>query len=315
MDDWIARRGLAVVDRERLHALSARSDLKGWLQTGSHLGAIGVTTAGLALSPYSLPALWLPILLLHGVLINCLYAGLHECSHWTAFRTKRLNDGFGHLFGFVTLNPFLTDRWSHFAHHRATHDPLRDPELIGTKPYTTSRYLWDLAGVSFWARRIRAILRTACALDLNEAYWLTDAQSRWVVREARIHIAFWVLIGALSLGLASWAAVIFWLAPLLATKVLHQLQNTGEHTGLEHQPDTFRNTRTLIGPAPMRWLVWNMSYHTAHHCFPGVPFHALPALHREIERGLDHPVPARGYLEAQRDILAALSAQRSARRA
>ena len=314
MDDWIAGRGLAVVDRDRLRALSERSDLKGWLQAGSHLGAVGVTTGGLVLAPALLPAawlpvVWLPLLLAQGVLINCLYAGLHELSHWTAFRTKGLNDGFGHLFGFATLNPFLTDRWSHFAHHRATHDPLRDPELMGMKPYTPATYLLELAAATFWVRRVRAVVRAAWALDLDEAYWLTPDQARIVVREARIHIGLWGVIAATSLATGSWAAVAFWLAPLLATKVFHQLQNTGEHTALEHQPDTFRNTRTLRGPAPMRWLVWNMSYHTAHHCFPGVPFHALPALHQEIVGGLDHPVPTRGYLEAQRDILATLRAR------
>ena len=69
------------------------------------------------------------------------------------------------------------------------------------------------------------------------------------------------------------------ISPMLLTKWFHQLQNTGEHTGLAHDSNTFLNTRTLKGPPVMRWLFWNMSYHTAHHCFPGVPFHALPALH------------------------------------
>jgi fatty acid desaturase len=97
---------------------------------------------------------------------------------------------------------------------------------------------------------------------------------------------------------------------MLAPKGFHQLQNTGEHTGLPHHPDIFRNTRTLSGIAPIRWLVWNMSWHTAHHCFPGVPFHALPALHREI--AVRRPIPTRSYLGAQRDIFAGLLARRRA---
>ena len=65
----------------------------------------------------------------------------------------------------------------------------------------------------------------------------------------------------------------------------------------------------------MRWLMWNMSWHTAHHAFPGVPFHALPALHREIETGLGRPVIVRGYLEAQAEILGQLARQDAVRRA
>jgi len=309
MDDWIARNGLKVVSRDRLRALSERSDLKGWIQTTSHVGAIGVTTTALILTPASAPAVLIPLWVLHGVLINCLYAGLHELSHWTVFRTKALNDWVGGLFGFVTLNPFYTDRWAHFAHHRATHDPLRDSELIGMKPYTTATYALDLSGVGFWRRRIAMIVRTAAGRGLEADYWLTPDQIRVVMREARIHVALWVLIAALSITFSSWAALTLWLAPLLATKAFHQLQNTGEHTGLAHDPNTFLNTRTLKGPRIMRWLFWNMSFHTAHHCFPGVPFHALPALHREIVANLDHPVPTRGYVEAQREIFALLRGQ------
>ena len=38
------------------------------------------------------------------------------------------------------------------------------------------------------------------------------------------------------------------------------------------------NSRTVKGLAPLRWLAWNMPYHTAHHAVPLVPFHALPEL-------------------------------------
>ncbi len=103
-----------------------------------------------------------------------------------------------------------------------------------------------------------------------------------MVLEARAHVALWFVIAGVSAAAGSWLAVWLWIGPLFATKVVHQLQNTGEHTEMPNDPDIFRNTRTLVGPPPMRWLMWNMSYHTAHHAFPGVPFHALPALHREI---------------------------------
>ena len=118
------------------------------------------------------------------------------------------------------------------------------------------------------------------------------------------------MIAAASAALHSWAALTLWIGPLFTTKGFHQLQNTGEHTGLPYDPDIFRNTRTLRGIAPMRWLMWNMSWHTAHHCFPGVPFHALPALHREI--AIRRSIPTRTYLGAQRDIFAGLIARRRA---
>ena len=181
---------------------------------------------------------------------------------------------------------------------------------MGTGPYSLTSYALDLSGVSFWLRRVTGIFRTAAGQGLDACYWLDARQRRIVVLEARVHVALWAAIAAVSVVLRTWLAVELWIAPMLATKWFHQLQNTGEHTGLPHDPDILQNTRTLKGPAVIRWLMWNMSWHTAHHCFPGVPFHALPALDAEIRTGLNRPIPTRGYLQAQADIFAGLLAAR-----
>ena len=268
MEDWVAREGLRVVPRDRLRALSRKSDVRGWLQTASFAVALAITTAGLLNAAALSAAAVAAIFIAHGVLLNCLYAGQHELSHWTAFRTRALNDRLGELFGFLTLNPFHTDRWAHFAHHRATQDPARDSELIGMKPFTPLGYALNLVGVDFWRRRVAAILRTAAGRGLEADYWLEPAQARAVVLEARVTAALWLVIAGVSMAAGSWLAVWLWLGPLLTTKVVHQLQNTGEHTEMPEDPDIFHNTRTLVGPPPMRWLMWNMSYHT----LPGRPF-------------------------------------------
>lgn len=309
MDDFVARGAGRLIPRETLRRLSVRSDARGLVQAASHLGAIAVTTGVILAAPAE--ALWLltPALFAHGVLINCLYAGQHELSHWTAFRTKLLNDAFGHLFGFATLNPFYADRWMHFAHHRGTHDPERDPELMGLPPYTKASYLLDLASIDFWRRRVMAVVLAAGGRGPAIGYWLSDEERRVVVVEAWFHLGLWGLLGAVSVILHSWAVWLFWLGPLFATKWVHQLQNTGEHTGLPDSRDIFENTRTLKGPPPVRWLVWNMSYHTAHHAYPAVPFHALPRLHEALLAARPQGVPTQGYIEAQRAILAALPAR------
>jgi len=314
MDDWIAGCGLKAVTRERLRAFSTRSDLKGAVQAVSHIGTLAATTAALLAFGNGPYPLFIMTFIAQGMLLNCLYAGQHELSHWTVFRTKWLNDRLGEVFGFLTLNPFHADRWAHFAHHRGTQDPHRDSELIGMPPFTTTSYLLNLIGADFWWRRIRAILRAAACVGLKADYWLSGEERRFVVWEARGYVALWFVIFCISLATRSWLAVELWLGPLLLTKAFHQLQNTGEHTGMPDTGDIFTNTRTLKGPAPMRWVMWNMSYHTAHHAFPGVPFHALPRLHRAIVEGLGRPVIERGYLEAQRDIIGQLAAEDRARR-
>jgi hypothetical protein len=53
-----------------------------------------------------------PAFVVHGTLINFLYAGQHEFSHWTVFKTKKLNEIFGRLFGFVLFYPAISTRSS-----------------------------------------------------------------------------------------------------------------------------------------------------------------------------------------------------------
>src|SRR5215471_14044959 len=90
MDDWVAKRGLSLIEAKRLRQLSERSDAQGLLQLGSQLIALAVTGAGIVRFWGS----WwgVPFFLAHGILINCLYAGQHEMSHWTAFKSRWLNN-------------------------------------------------------------------------------------------------------------------------------------------------------------------------------------------------------------------------------
>ena len=92
---------------------------------------------------------------------------------------------------------------------------------------------------------------------------------------------------------------------MLAMKPVHQLQNTMEHLGLPHVDSITENTRSTRTNALMRWLAWNMQYHTAHHAFPGVPFHGLHRLHQEIFISQGRTPPTMSYLGFQRAALRA----------
>ena len=98
---------------------------------------------------------------------------------------------------------------------------------------------------------------------------------------------------------------------MLLTKAAHQLQNTIEHLGMPHVGDVLRNTRSTRTGRAMRWLCWNMQYHTAHHAFPGVPFHRLPQLHARLFTDRGTEPPSMGYVAFQRAALRALGRGRS----
>jgi fatty acid desaturase len=304
MDEIFARREL--IDSATLRALSVRSDAAGFVQLGSHLCAIAITGAFLSAT---LGTVWaVPVFLIHGVLINFLYAGQHECSHWTAFRTRWLNEWVGRTLGFVVLYPRDFDQIQHFAHHRHTQDWERDGELVRS-PYALGSYLLWLLGPTYWYTRVGRIVRFATG-KVTEPY-VPDARKPDLVREARLHLAGYSAVAAVSFFVGSTAALVYWVAPMLLTKVFHQLQNTIEHLGMPHVPETLENTRSTRTNLLMRWLCWNMQFHTAHHAFPGVPFHRLPVLDRTLFRARGLAAPSMTYLGFQRAVLAALARGRT----
>lgn len=293
MQEVFARRD--VLSPARLRALCRPSDFRGWCQTLSHVGAAGASGA-------LLWRLWggpwaVPVFIVHGMLLNFLYAGQHELSHWTVFRTAWLNEWLGRIFGFVLFYPRTFDQLQHIAHHRHTQDWARDGELV-RPPYTRASYALWMSGLTYWYTRWRRILRFSCGV-VTEPYIAASRRAE-LTREARWHVAGYLSIALLSVVFRSWAAVILWLAPMLVMKFVHQMQNTIEHLGLPHEGDVMRNTRSTRTNAVMRWMAWQMQYHTAHHAFPGVPFHRLRELHSALftERGAAPPTLT--YLGFQR---------------
>ena len=89
---------------------------------------------------------------------------------------------------------------------------------------------------------------------------------------------------------------------LFLTKPIHQMQNTIEHLGLKHNNDILENTRSTNTNALMRWLCWQMPYHTAHHTFPSVPFWKLKKLNNKIKNQAGE-VYSMGYIEFQFEVM------------
>jgi fatty acid desaturase len=298
MDEVFGRRDM--IAAERLKQLTVKSDLRGALRVGVYLCALGLSGTALWLSRATLWAV--PAFIIHGTLINFLYAGQHELSHWTVFRSKGPNEFFGRLFGFVLFFPRDFDQVQHFAHHRYTQDWAHDGELV-RKRYTLSSYLLWVLGPTYWYTRWRRIIRLSLGI-VTEPY-IPAGRKAGVIREARWHLAGYALIGLLSVATGSTLALRLWLLPMLVMKPVHQLQNTIEHLGLPHVDNITRNTRSTRTNAVMRWLGWNMQYHTAHHAFPGVPCHLLPALHQEIFVARERLPPTMSYLAFQWAVLRA----------
>ncbi|MEP3889804.1 MAG: fatty acid desaturase [Hellea sp.] len=283
-----------------LKKLAEKSNLRGWRQTLSHLSAIFICTLGLIFTWGSVFAV--PFFLFQGILINCLYAGVHELSHNTVFKTRALNEIFGRLFTFILLMGRDQDKFEHFQHHRHTQDVELDAEIVGGKAFTLTSYVLYMSGITYWPKRIMEVLRLAAG-QTQYWPWLSAPQLKIVHKEARLMLLGYGIIAVISIWLCSAAALTFWLLPMFVMKCFQNLQNTVEHTGMPHVQDIVVNTRTIKAHPIMHWLLWNMPYHTAHHSYPMVPFYQLAPLHKAVVESLGAEPPTVTHLGFQKHMI------------
>jgi fatty acid desaturase len=300
MDETVYRH--ARLDRDRLAAFNARGDAPGLIRFAGHLGALLVT--GFLLSR-SLGTLWVaPATLLYGAVLIFLFAPLHETIHRTAFKTRWLNDTVGWVCGAVLVLPPEYFRAFHFAHHRWTQDPAQDPELAAPKPTSLAMWLLHVSGLRYWRAQLTGLVRRARGRTPEP--FLAGRVGLSVVQEAQMVLWTYVAIGGLSVVTGSTLALTYWVIPALVAQPLLRLYLLAEHTGCPFVPDMLANTRTTLTNAIVRFFAWNMPYHTEHHAFPSVPFHRLPALHRELRADLK--VVGQGYIAVSREIARAAAA-------
>jgi fatty acid desaturase len=285
---------VATLPAELRARLTARSDIAGLRHLAGHGGAIVCVGGLIALG---VPGWWL-LLPVQGVLIVFLFTLEHECTHKTPFASEALNEWIGHLCGVLLVLPFEWFRYFHLAHHRWTNLPGQDPELEGEKPETLRAWWLHVSGLPYWLAQGRLLV----ALYLGRAnapYLPQSALPRMQTEARRMALAY--ALGAASL---LWSPVLLWVwvVPVLLGQPALRIYLLAEHGDCPRVANMFANTRTTLTTGLMRYLAWNMPYHTEHHVYPAVPFHQLPALHDVMRTRLR--VTAAGYVAFTRDYLA-----------
>lgn len=286
------------VDRETLRLWSQRADAPGLIHLAGHVAALLLTGSLIWISRETLwiwPAMWL-----HGVVLIFLFTPLHETIHRTAFKTRALNEAVAFVIGVLVVLPREYFRAFHFAHHRFTQDPVRDPELGSQKPTNLRQWLWHVSGMPYWIAQVRGTVGHALG-RANETFYKDDNQRRAVILEARIVLAIYAIVLVASLATGSTVALLYWVVPALLGQPVLRLYLMAEHGLCPLVPDMLENTRTTYTNALMRALAWNMPYHAEHHAYPAVPFHRLAEVNRAVAPRLK--VTAPGYIDVQRQIL------------
>jgi fatty acid desaturase len=286
------------ISRREIKAFMKRKNTPALGRLTAWLVMLALTSALIAVS---MDTIWVwPAMLVQGIVIVHHFSLQHECTHYTAFRSRWLNDVVGALCGVsIGLAPRFF-RYEHCDHHTFTQLAGRDPEML-TVPNSFWGYFGYISSGPYWWAKLRELTRHSLGtMADDEARFVPKEEYANVFLEARVLVVIYAATGAVMIMFQWWAPLWYWLIPLLLGEPVMRFIRMTEHVGCPQVSDLKTNTRTnLVGPL-WRFLSWNMNYHAEHHFASSVPFHALPALHNRLQGHLH--VERKGYLGAHREI-------------
>jgi fatty acid desaturase len=298
------------IDKETLRELTRRSDLKGLAQAGGHLLLVAATGLFVFWSYGRLP--WYAVIaafFVHGTVMQFMggAGAFHELCHGTPFKSRWLNETFLWIYSFFSWCNFVWFRTSHMRHHQYTTHRELDLEVVLPGRVRLRDFLWQLA---FHPVGVYGQLRTHVRLSLGilEGEWekriFSDDGEKYrspLFTWARFLVLGHIVLGVLFALLGAWILIPIFLTPFYASWLTF-LCGVPQHFGLlSDSPDWRRSCRTVLQDPITRFLYWQMNYHTEHHMYAAVPFHALPRLHRVI--AADSPKPNRGLVSAWKEII------------
>jgi fatty acid desaturase len=268
------------LSQEQRDHLTDKSDLPGLPLLGLHLGSILIFGAFIAAKvPF-----WSLLMIPQGIMIAFLFTLLHETIHQTAFRSAWLNEAVARLASFALGLPADWFRYFHFAHHRFTQDPEKDPELAFAKPETPWQYAVHVSGLPVWWGHVKTLATNA--LGRCRDGFVPPKGLGKVRMEARAMLAAYGVVIGLSVYFRTPVLIFAWIVPALIGQPFLRLYLLAEHGRCPYVANMLENSRTTITNMLVRKLAWNMPYHAEHHAYPIVPFHRLPEFHRLIETEL-----------------------------
>lgn len=305
------------LSRELMKLLNTRSNALAMLQTGGYM-AILLVTASLAWYSAYHWSLWLtiPLIFAHGTCYAFQMNAVHELGHKSVFRSRGLNSLFEHLFaflGWINHRMFWT---SHLRHHRYTLHPPDDLEVVLPIKLTRAdflrsaivnplgfwwslKYTWQIAMGHFSGEWV---------LKLYSAEPADHQKRREAIAWARTILLGHLLIVAVAVWSHWWMLLVLVTFAPFYGGALQFLCNNTQHTGLrDNVPDYRLCCRTIRLNPLVRFLYWQMNYHTEHHMYPGVPCYRLGQLHRAIVSDLP---PTKGLIGAWREIAEIQAKQR-----
>lgn len=308
------------VSKEDLKRFGERSNTKAWIQS---LGFLAVIAASGTLAFWAFTAQqWILLALalyLHGTLYTFFGDAIHELSHNTVFKSKRINQFVTAVYGWLAWawNPHFY-RLSHQTyHHRYTLYQGSDGEDVPNYFAFTPQLLWESvikcihpkAFLESLGRLIKGVPTSngwrpsGYALDNWESFILqkaSPAERKRIIGFGKFclwsHLLFVIICvtAGIILNNGLWfLPVLITLTPLYGASFPHVIVATHQHAGQDANEPDFRKSCGSVKLDPiLSFLYWRMEYHTEHHMFASIPCYNLKAFSNHIADQMPPREPA-----------------------
>jgi fatty acid desaturase len=225
-----------------------------------------------------------------------LYILGHDGLHRRLCSDPRKNDLWNDLFLIGPLGAVTRiNRSNHMTHHGSL-NLKQDPDAY---KYADRRsagrlaYLFGFSAIPYVLRAIRNVYSSA-GDDVHEsATHRPPGAAKKTLREFAIVVGWQVLlVGGLSWTFGWWGYPVMWLLPVYVFTFCADMARVYcEHSaeGLSGQAELSHRLRDFDGSPIERALLspLNMNHHVAHHLWPSIPWHSLPAATLHIRRRVD----------------------------
>lgn len=297
-----------ILSPQELNILNAKSNLKGTLQLLGHLTVMAGSGYLWSANMENFSDRWfiaIPALVLYGFSFAIMFAPLHEASHRTVFTNNRANDILCWFAGLLSFYNSTFYRLYHKWHHRYTQIPDKDPELSDRKPTNLKEYIIEISGITWWIGKFKRHFLTAIVGNLDNCPFIPESSRAEVIRSNRLQLLVYAVAIAISIYFQQPWFITYWLLPLAVGQPILRFLLLAEHTDRPNTDNMLANTRTTLTLAPLRFLIWNISYHAEHHLYASIPFHQLGAAHAKLSSHFE--CVENGYVNVHHQIIANFS--------
>ncbi|MDG4720078.1 MULTISPECIES: fatty acid desaturase family protein [Thalassospira] len=265
------------------------------------LAAMAMCVGGFTLTIYTSDFLYLAGYVL--CVIGLHRAGIfgHELAHRPNSKALRVFYWFWHVtIGCIIMVPSARFAQPHKIHHQTgTFRTDKDPQylLVRSNPKLAVFVLLILPFVTPLYGTFQTLITSIGGMELEEridrfsqkylnfstSTPVPDAKKNEVVWLSRLSLLYLI---ALVWFLPQFVGIVYavlvgaWLLIVLRIPLEHELERHAESSSSDDQMyDSF----TIESPIAVIIQPIGFRYHTAHHMYPGVPYHNLPALHEHLK--------------------------------